>query len=231
MKVTWYGQSACRLEADAISVITDPYTPETIGYAPIRETADVVITSSDDDDAHCRSDLISGTPIRVNALEIAGVAGEGVRQVGPLHVRAIAAEEWEHHPSGTPGQNAMYRFRLGGLEVAHMGDVGNALNAAQTAFFEGVDVLLAPTGGPPTIRLPDLMDMIHRMRPRLVVPLHFRTLAYKPANIEWIEAFLAHWRPDNVSFAFGPIAEIGEADFGAAPRLHVLDYLRAEAQR
>lgn len=227
MRITWYGQSACRLAADGVSVITDPYTPETIGYAPIRETADVVLTSSDDDDAHCRSDLIPGDPIRANALAIAGEAGEGAREVGPLRVRAIAAEEWEHHPSGTPGQNAMYRFRPGGLEVAHMGDVGNALSEAQTAFFEGVDVLLAPVGGPPTIRLPDLMGMVHRMRPRLVVPLHFRTLAYRPANIEWIEAFLAHWRPDRVSFAFGPHDEIAAEHFGAAPRLRVLDYLRA----
>ena len=225
MRLTWFGQSACLLEGAEGSVITDPYTPEELGYAPIRATADVVLTSSDDDSAHCRSDLIPGEPLRVNALEIAG-DGEGSATVGPLEVRAIAAEEWEHHPSGTPGQNAMYRFRLDGLEVAHMGDVGNALSEAQIAFFEGVDVLIAPTGGPPTIALPDLMHLIHRVRPRIVLPVHFRTLAYRPANIHWIEDFLVHVRGDRVDFAFAPMTEIAAGDLPDPTRVRVLDYLR-----
>ena len=225
MQVTWFGQAALKLEAEGMSVITDPYTPEEMGYAPITETADIVITSSDDDSAHCRSDLIPGDPVRVNALDIAG-DGEGEATVGGLAIRAIAAQEWEHHPSGSPEQNAMYRFRLGGLEVAHMGDVGNALDEDQIAFFEGVDVLLALTGGPPTIALPDLMHMIHRVRPRLVIPMHFRTLAYRPANILWVEDFLRHFRDDRVDFAFAPRTEVRAGDLASETRVRVLDYLR-----
>ncbi|MGB3554179.1 MAG: MBL fold metallo-hydrolase [Jannaschia sp.] len=228
MIITWFGQAALKLEGGGRSVITDPYTPEELGYAPIRETADIVVISSDDDSAHCRSDLIGGDPICVNALDIAG-EGEGARDVGGLTIRAIAAEEWEHHPSGTPGQNAMYRFEIDGLQVAHMGDVGNALDERQIAFFEGVDVLLALTGGPPTIQLPDLMHMIHRVRPRLVIPIHFRTLAYRPANILWIEDFLRHFREDRVGFAFGPHCEVTAPDLGSETRVHVLDYVRGNA--
>lgn len=225
MRITWFGQAALKLEGAGRSVITDPYTPDELGYAPIAETADIVITSSDDDSAHCRSDLIPGQPARVNALDIAE-DGQGEATVDGLRVRAIAAEEWEHHPRGVPGQNAMYRFALDGLEVAHMGDVGNPLDEDQIAFFEGVDVLLALTGGPPTIALPDLMHMIHRVRPRIVVPIHFRTLAYRPANILWIEDFLAHFRDDRVDFAFGPRTEITAADLPDHTRVRVLDYLR-----
>ena len=217
------------LEGDGIRVITDPYTPDVLGYPAITEAADVVLTSSDDDDAHCRSDLIAGCdgePVRCNALALTGKDGTGAADVGPLRVRAIAAEEWERHPRGVANQNAMYRFRLDGLEVAHMGDVGNALTEAQIAFFERVDVLLALTGGPPTIRLPDLMHMIHRTRPGLVIPMHFRTLAYRPANILWIEDFLRHWTTDRVDFAFGPATEVGRDDVTGPTRVRVLDYLR-----
>jgi L-ascorbate metabolism protein UlaG (beta-lactamase superfamily) len=225
MRITWFGQAAMRLEGAAKSVITDPYTPEELGYAPIRESADIVITSSDDDSAHCRSDLIPGDPVRVNALDIAG-DGRGEAEHGGLAIRAIAAEEWEHHPRGVAGQNAMYRFALDGIEVAHMGDVGNALDDDQIAFFEGVDVLLALTGGPPTIALPDLMRMIHLTGPKLVIPMHFRTLAYRPANILWIEDFLRHWTPDRVDFAFGPTTEIAAEDLTGTTRVRVLDYVR-----
>ena len=236
LSVTWHGQSCVRLEADGLCVVTDPYTPEELGYAPVTAPADVAIASSDDDSAHCRTDLIAGRdggdPIRCNALEIATAGGgdQGEAEVGPLTVRAIAAEEWEHHPRGTPGQNAMYRFEMGGLRVAHMGDVGNALSEAQIAFLEGVDLLIAPTGGSPTIQLPDLMRLIHRTGPRLVLPCHFRTLAYRPANILWIEDFLRHWRAEAVRFAFGPRAVLDAAEVRAAdgPRVLVLDYERGD---
>ncbi|TFL16907.1 MBL fold metallo-hydrolase [Jannaschia formosa] len=225
MRVTWFGQAAMRFEGAKLTVICDPYTPDVLGYPEITEQADVVLTSSDDDSAHCRSDLIGGRPVCCNALDIAG-DGQGEGNVGGLPVRAIAAEEWEHHPRGVANQNAMYRFRLDGIEVAHMGDVGNALDEEQIAFFEGVDVLCALTGGPPTIRLPDLMHMIHRVRPRLVIPIHFRTLAYRPANIQWITDFLPHFREDAIDFAFGPHAELTPESLPAPTRVLVMDHLR-----
>ena len=57
MHIKWYGHAAFGLlPSQGPSVITDPYTPEGVGYAPIRDSADLVLISSDDDDAHCRTD-------------------------------------------------------------------------------------------------------------------------------------------------------------------------------
>ena len=42
MKLTWYGQAAFRLESeDGLAVICDPYTPELLGYPPIRDACDL----------------------------------------------------------------------------------------------------------------------------------------------------------------------------------------------
>ncbi|MEM7489096.1 MAG: MBL fold metallo-hydrolase, partial [Pseudomonadota bacterium] len=224
-RITWFGQAALKLEGETLSVITDPYTPDRLGYKAIEESADVVLTSSDDDDAHCRSDLIPGDPVTCNTLDLVG-DGEGDGMVGPLHVRAIAAQEWEHHPRGVANQNAMYRFEIDGLRIAHMGDVGNPLSDAQIAFFEDVDVLLALAGGPPTIALPDLMRMIHKMEPRLVIPMHFRTLAYRPANIQWVQDFLTQFRDEDVDFAFGPYTNVTREDLPTRTKVRVLDHLR-----
>jgi L-ascorbate metabolism protein UlaG (beta-lactamase superfamily) len=225
VRVTWFGHAAFKLEGAEGSVITDPYTPEGVGYAPIRETADVVVVSSDDDGAHCRADLIPGEPLVVNALEVA--LGGGRREAGPFAVEAVAAAERVDHPRGVPGQNGMYRMGIGGLTVAHMGDVGNPLTDEQVAFFEGVDVLLALAGGHLTIELPDLMEMIHRARPRLVIPMHFRTLAYRPNDSLWIESFLRGFREDAIRFANAPAVEIGPDDMPEkGTRVLVMDYLR-----
>jgi len=226
MQITWFGHASFKLTDSAgFSVITDPYTPEGVGYPPIRESADLVIISSDDDDAHCRADLIPGEPSVLNALALAQAGGSG--EMAGLAVRAIEAAEWDHHPEhAVPGQNGMYRFEMDGLRIAHMGDVGNPLTEAQQAFFEDVDVLLALAGGYLTIELPDLMRMIRRVRPKLVIPMHFRTLTYRPRNTMWIESFLAHFRDDEVDFACAHNVAIGRGDLPSDTRVLVLDYLR-----
>lgn len=226
MEITWLGHAAFKLTpTNGPSVITDPYTPEGVGYPPIRETADVVIISSDDDDAHCRADLISGAPAVINALQVAQSGGQGA--AGGLTVTAIEAAEWDHHPEHeVPGQNGMYRFELDGLKIAHMGDVGNPLTDAQIAFFEDVDVLLALAGGYLTIELPDLMKMIHRVRPKIVIPMHFRTLTYKPRNTMWIESFLSHFKDEAIDFACNHTAALTKQDVPEDTRVLVLDYLR-----
>ncbi|MFK7792101.1 MAG: MBL fold metallo-hydrolase [Devosiaceae bacterium] len=230
MQLTWYGQAAFRLvgeegESTGKTVITDPYTPDLLGYAPIIDPADLVIISSHDDQAHCRADLIRGDPAVLNALDIA-VDHDGTSRAAGMTVRAIEAAEWEHHPRGVPGQNGMYRFEMDGLKIAHMGDVGNPLNDEQMAFFEDVDVLLALAGGYLTIELPDLDAMIKKMKPKIVIPMHFRTLTYKPRNTMWIESFLSYYADEDVDFAFSHEAKITPGSIPASTRVLVMDYAR-----
>ncbi|MCC1494422.1 MBL fold metallo-hydrolase [Cognatishimia sp. F0-27] len=229
MQVTWFGHAAFKLTPDhGPSVITDPYTPEGVGYDPITQSADLVIISSDDDSAHCRADLIPGSPQVLNALTVARAGGQG--EAAGLAVQAVQAREWEHHPEhDVPGDNGMYRFGLDGMQIAHMGDVGNALTDRQIAFFEDVDVLFALAGGYLTIELPDLMRMIHRVRPKLVIPMHFRTLTYKPRNTKWISSFLEHFRDDAVDFACEHTVTLSKADLPTDTRVLVMDHVRQPA--
>ena len=226
MRITWFGHAAFKLTDTAgFSVITDPYTPEGVGYAPIRESADVVVISSDDDSAHCRADLIPGPPMAISALDVAKAGGLG--EAGGLAIRAIEAMELEHHPEhDVPGQNGMYRFELDGLKIAHMGDVGNPLTEAQQDFFADTDILLTLAGGYLTIELLDLMQMIHRVKPKLIIPMHFRTLTYKPRNTLWIESFLAHFDDAQVDFACTHTVDLSRADLPNQTRVLVMDYVR-----
>jgi L-ascorbate metabolism protein UlaG (beta-lactamase superfamily) len=227
MEITWLGHAAFKLtDGSGRSVITDPYTPEGVGYAPITETADLVIISSDDDDAHCRADLISGEPEVVNALKVA--QSGGIAEAQGFSITAIEAAEWDHHPEhAVPGQNGMYRWEMDGLRIAHMGDVGNPLTDAQIGFFEDVDILLALAGGYLTIELPYLMKMIHRVKPKLVIPMHFRTLTYRPRNTMWIESFLFHFKDEDVDFASHHTVDLTAADIpDEGTRVMVLDYVR-----
>ncbi len=226
MKITWYGHAAFGLVPErGPRTITDPFTPEGVGYAPIRDSADLVLISSDDDDAHCRADLIAGDPAVVNALTVAQNGGRA--EAGGVTIDAIEAAEWDHHPEHeVPGQNGMYRWEMDGIKFAHMGDVGNPLTTAQQDFFADTDVLFALAGGYLTILLPDLMEMVHRTRPKLIIPMHFRTLTYRPRNTFWIESFLNHFNDEDIDFACAHTIDLTAQDLPERTRVLVMDYVR-----
>ena len=178
MKLKWYGHASFRITANnGTSIITDPYTPETAGYKPFSESSDIVVISSDNDSYHCRADLIPGSPIVINALELAE-SGKA-RAEKSITFEAVAAMEALNHRFHDPDQNGMYKFTVDGVSIGHMGDMGNALTKEQLEFFKGVGVFLVLAGGHPTIELDDLQVAITAIKPKLVIPMHFRTLTYK----------------------------------------------------
>ncbi|MEM7752963.1 MAG: MBL fold metallo-hydrolase [Pseudomonadota bacterium] len=224
--ITWYGHAAFGLTpTTGPRMITDPYTPDGVGYAPIRDSADLVVISSDDDSAHCRADLIAGDPAVLNALTVAQNGGQA--SAAGVTINAIEAAEWDHHPEhDVPGQNGMYRWEMEGIRFAHMGDVGNPLTLAQQDFFAETDVLFALAGGYLTILLPDLMEMIARAKPKLIIPMHFRTLTYKPRNTMWIESFLSYYEDSSVDFACNHTVTLTANDLPDQTRVLVMDYVR-----
>lgn len=225
VKLKWYGQACFLITADSgLKIITDPYTPETSGYNPVTEDVDIVIRSSDNDSFHCRADLIPGDPVVITALDVAQQGGQ--RTEDGIVFEAIEAMEALNHRYHDPDQNGMYRFTVDGVRVGHMGDVGNPLSDAQIDFFKDLDVLLALTGGHPTIELDDLKEVIDRARPRYVVPMHFRTLSYKPRNIYWIEAFLNYFSEDQIDFALHYEIDLTPQALPDPTRVLVLDYVK-----
>ena len=68
----------------------------------------------------------------------------------------------------------MYRFTVEGVQIGHLGDVGNPLTEEQLEGLAGVDVLLALAGGPPTIDIDDLCRAIENLQPRIVIPMHYK---------------------------------------------------------
>jgi len=170
VKIKWLAHASFLLQGDGLRIITDPYDPaEPMNLPPITEPADVVIRSSDDDEGHCYVDSIPQGFDLITATEIVD-SGATVRG---LEVKAIWAQESLVHKD-IPRDNAMYRFTVEGINFTHLGDVGNFLTDNQMAELAGTDVLLALTGGPPTIDLDDLMKIIETVKPRLVIPMHYR---------------------------------------------------------
>lgn len=170
MKIKWLAHASFLIEGDGLRVITDPYEPnEIINLPPVTETANIVIRSSDDDEAHCYVETIPPGFELVTATDIVDTGAN----VKGIPVEAIWSEE-SHIHKDVVRDNAMYRFTLEGINITHLGDVGNPLTQAQMDKLAGTDILLALVGGPPTIELEDLNSVIETIKPKVVIPMHYR---------------------------------------------------------
>ena len=100
------------------------------------------------------------------------------RRDARLADREVVAVASEHDDvAGTKrGPNTIFRFTLDGLRVCHFGDFGqSALRPEQQQAIGEVDVLFLPVGGGPTVGGESAAAIVRALRPRLVVPMHYRT--------------------------------------------------------
>jgi L-ascorbate metabolism protein UlaG (beta-lactamase superfamily) len=197
MRITWQGLACFRIDGDAVSIATDPFTPHEFGYEPIDAPVDIVVRSSPDDRAHSAADSLPGSPQLVEALEVS--------KVGPITVKGIPFEAYRTRErlvsgKGDPGENAMYRFDMDGVRVLHMGDIGLPVSPDHLdALRDRVDVLLAITGDNYTISLDDLVHAIDRIKPRIVIPMHYQDAKLRLPKGFWfypLEAFITRYPKD-----------------------------------
>jgi L-ascorbate metabolism protein UlaG (beta-lactamase superfamily) len=219
MKIKWYGHACFRIEGDSIAIVSDPYTPEVAGLNPVDEPADVVVMSSATDRFHSDASMVPGDPKILNALEIA--------DTGPVEVNDVVFEALPTMESLThkenPDENAIYRFELEGISILHLGDLGNPLTAEQLTLLRGrVDILLALTGGPPTIELKDLEWAIEEIGPRVVIPMHYQIPKLK-LDILPLEAFTSRYPEDVVRRVGAPEVEFSFDTLPGTLRVYVLE--------
>ncbi len=199
MDIKWYGHASFAIKSsDDILVVTDPYDPDKTGFNAFPDKADIVIKSSSNDDFHDNDHLVPKKPnaVVIDALEVARNGGK-TKAFG-IEFRTVEAMESDDHPSGHPDQNGMYRFEMDGINVGHMGDMGNDFSNQQMEFFSGVDVLLAHAGGFPVISIEELERIIKAVRPKLVIPMHYCTPIYKPQDNLPIDNFLELFQSSDI---------------------------------
>ena len=170
LKVTWYGHAAFKLESPELSLILDPYQyPAAGGYLPINDSADAVLISHINDRYHSHTGQI--TPgfelLKAHEFPPEGVTFQGV------HFQSIPVYETPEKLAGD--EVTVIYFNLGGLKVVFLSDLGHALTPEERAPIQNPDLLLASTGGKPTIALDELEILIDQLHPRWVIPMHYKT--------------------------------------------------------
>lgn len=189
MEVEWYGQSAFRLAGSGTVVLFDPFGDVSalsdrgmrFGYPPIQGVeADLVLVTHEHLD-HNGVEVVEGSPmiLRSTAGRFDTPAGEVVA-VASEHDRRAGTER---------GPNTIFVLDLDGTRTCHFGDFGQEdLREEQRDAIGDVDLLFIPVGGGPTIGAERAAAIARSLRPRWVVPMHYRTP--RIGFLDTAEAFL-----------------------------------------
>jgi len=216
VKVQWLAHATFLIQTDNLRIITDPFEPNDLNLPPITEPADIVVRSSSDDIAHAHIDTIPEGFELVTATEIVdtGKTAKGVDFTAVWSQESIIHKE-------VARDNAMYYFELDGIQITHMGDVGNALTASQLDALQGTDILMALVGGPPTIELADLKTVIETIQPKVVIPMHYRIPGPK-FFMRPVSDFISQYPTDMVKVFDTTTAEYQQDTLPASTEIHVL---------
>jgi L-ascorbate metabolism protein UlaG (beta-lactamase superfamily) len=210
LKIFWLGHSCFKIEDDSGKVVvTDPFD-DSVGYPIPNIRADVVIVSHDHHD-HNNVKALGGDP-KV-------VIGPGKKTAAGIEFEGTATYH-DDRGGKLRGKNTIFCFEMDGVRICHLGDLGHQLGKKEAAALGKVDVLMIPVGGAFTLDGEGAKKVIGQIRPRIAIPMHFKTPAVPPSfGIYPADDFLSGQQVER------PGKSITEDDLPAeGPRVVLLDY-------
>lgn len=194
MKIRYLGHSGFLLtESTGTAVVCDPYGDE-VGFAMPEVTADAVTVSHHHYD-HDNVRAVTGNPVILDKEQGYELPGVDINAVRSSHDDAGGALR---------GENVIFKFRMDGLDVCHLGDLGEECSPELIEAILPVNVLLIPVGGTYTIDAAMAKEYVDRIMPDVVIPMHYRTKGCT-LDIDKVDGFLSLFDDDSAE-----IEEAGE---------------------
>jgi L-ascorbate metabolism protein UlaG (beta-lactamase superfamily) len=183
MDITYLGHSSFKIKTKSATVITDPFDPKFVGLKYSGVEGEIVTVSHSHSD-HNAADKVSGVKKVIDGpgeYEIAGVSIMGY-------------QTFHDDKSGEDrGKNTVFIIEADGLRVAHLGDLGHPLSDDLVDEIGDIDVLIIPIGGTFTIGPKEATEVVSKVEPYFVIPMHYKTPGLNAANfdkLEPVETFL-----------------------------------------
>ena len=174
LTLRWHGHACFALTCDGYTVVFDPYEDNYVpGLSPLDVTGDLVLCSHGHGDHNA-----------------AGLVKPGQGGENPFRITKI---DTYHDPEQgrLRGENTIHVLQTGDLRLAHFGDIGCPLTPAQPAELEGLDGGLIPVGRVYTLGPQEGKELMDTIRPKIVIPMHYRKGEVGLTAVGPVEDFLA----------------------------------------
>lgn len=194
LKIKWLGHAAFLITASIksnlhgtseIKILTEPYDPDSfwLSYKPITYEADIVTISN-----------VKKSDILIENLQ--GDPEVFVAKTGKWETKGITIEGIfsyrDNNLGKSRGTNTIYVFEIENFRICHLGKVGHTMTKWGLSKIGRIDVLLIPVGGVYTIGSSDATKVVEQIKPKIVIPMHYKTDACDLA-IEKVDNFI-NWK-------------------------------------
>ena len=167
MEIKYLGHASFLIKTKTAKIVTDPFDSGMVGLKFSKTEADVVTVSHGHKD-HNQVKNVSG----INGADplIIDMPGEFEK----MGVRIFGFQSFHDKTQGTErGENILYKFESEGISVLHCGDLGVVPEENFLELIGEVDILMVPTGGFYTIDSEEAFQLVKRVEPAIVIPMHY----------------------------------------------------------
>lgn len=165
MEITYLGHSSFRIKTKNASVVTDPFDPKIVGLKYSGIEGEIVTISHGHLD-HSEFAMVGGTKKVINGPGEYEISGVSIIGYPSFHDNKKGEER---------GKNTIYVYEVGGLRIAHLGDLGHTLSDDMINEMGAIDVLMIPVGGTYTIGPKEAVEIVGKISPNFVLPMHYKT--------------------------------------------------------
>ena len=220
MKIQYLGHSCFALtESTGTTVVTDPYGK--IGFDMPAVRSDIVTVSHGHYD-HNNVAAVKGHPLIID--KEGSYTFEGVEVTG---IRSFHDDEG----GALRGENIIFKFRMDGLDVCHLGDIGESCTAELLEQILPIDILLIPVGGKYTIDGEQAREYVDRIMPAIVIPMHYKTKELN-LDIEKPDDFIDTFEDEETERCEDGSVEIFRDDLsGDRTKVIVMERLKTDGDR
>lgn len=187
MDIYWYGQSCFKLKGKNAAVLLDPYDPDFTGLKlPKDLSSDVILISHNHKDHNFAPSGAAMVFDRPGEYEVAGAV---ITAINSFHDNTEGSER---------GTNIIFHMLVDGLNVIHLGDLGQSkLTEEQISQIGQTDILLIPVGGVYTIDSKVASDIVSQLEPKIIIPMHYKIEELK-SELETVDGFLKEMGAEGV---------------------------------
>jgi L-ascorbate metabolism protein UlaG (beta-lactamase superfamily) len=178
MRISWLGHSCFLIEtSQGTKIVTDPYESGgydgAVGYDPVNLSADIVTVSHAHPD-HNYVDSVTADKI-IQTSQKVSIKDVEIEGIDTFH---------DDEQGKARGNNIIFIIRADDLTIAHFGDLGT--KDIDVSRLNDLDVALIPVGGTFTLGALEAAKLIDKIKPKVVVPMHFKTakLGFSIAGVE-----------------------------------------------
>ena len=212
MKIEYLGHSCFKLtESTGTSIVCDPYD-SSVGFKMAKVNADAVTVSHGHYD-HNNAKAVKGNPVILDKECSHDLPGVEIDSIKSFHDRQRGKKR---------GENLIFKFRMDGIDICHLGDLGEDCSAELIDLLLPVNVLLIPVGGTYTINAEMAKEYVDRIMPDIVIPMHYKSKDCK-LDISKVDEFLELFDEENVEELETSELELMRSDFDGETKVIVLE--------